>query len=105
MEHENTDEHNKSLLTVRKLMEFLSTCNPDANIVAFEINSNAYTQQFPNLPNQYICTVAEDKKNEREYATRWYKGVWNAEKKVEEHMKDLYRYVNDDDVVFRLGNT
>ena len=104
MEKENNTAHEPQMLTVKELMEYLSKCNPDANIVAFEMNSNAYVQQLSGLPNQYVCTVAEDKANERTYATGWYKGVNNVEKKVEEHMAEVYRYVKDDDIVIRLGN-
>lgn len=87
------------LLTVQKLIDYLKTQNPNACIVAFEMNSNAYTEQFPDLPNQYICTVKEDKEHERASLMHWYSG---DEAVVKSKMDEIYRYVQDDDVVIRL---
>ena len=97
------DPHRKEMLTVKKLMDFLATCNPDACIVAYEDNSFAYTEQMPELPNHCICTVKQDKEWERENLERWYKDTENAKSKIDLDMQELYRYVDDDDIVLRFG--
>ena len=40
--------------TVGKLIEYLKTQDPDANILAYEPNSQAYIDQDPDLPNMCI---------------------------------------------------
>ena len=91
------------MLTVRKLIDFLKTCNPDACVLGFEMNSNAYIEQLPKLPNHLVCTVADDKKSEFEHLSVWFKDVDDAEKKIKKEMETIYRYSKDDDVVIRMG--
>ena len=88
-----------SMLTVGKLMDYLKTCNPDACVVGYEINANAYTEQLPELPNVSICTVEEDKKREFERLNRLF---GSDEYVVENQMEELYRYVKDDDIIVRF---
>ena len=54
----------------------------------------------------YVCTVKEDKKQARKSIKSWYKHESPEEitKKVKEQMKEMYRYVEDDDVIFAIGN-
>ena len=85
------------LFTVRDAMAWLSKQNPDAGLMYFEINSNAWCDMSPNM----LCTVAEEKLRERAAQTEWYRGDENIEKKVEEGMKEVFRYVKDDDICIR----
>ena len=85
------------LFTVRDAMAWLSKQNPDAGLMYFEINSNAWCDMSPNM----FCTVAEEKLRERAAQTEWYRGDENIEKKVEEGMKEVFRYVKDDDICIR----
>ena len=90
------------MLTVQKLIDYLKTCNPSARVLGFEPNSNAYIEQFPELPNRSICTVSEDKKHELEFLGRWFKDCEDAEEKINNEMDEIYRYSNDDDVIISL---
>ena len=85
------------LFTVRDAMAWLSKQNPDAGLMYFEINSNAWCDMSPKM----FCTVAEEKLRERAAQTEWYRGDENIEKKVEEGMKEVFRYVKDDDICIR----
>ena len=85
------------LFTVRDAMAWLSKQNPDAGLIYFEINSNAWCDMSPDM----FCTVAEEKLRERAVQTEWYRGDENIEKKVEEGMKEVFRYVKDDDICIR----
>lgn len=85
------------LFTVRDAMVWLSKQNPDAGLMYFEINSNAWCDMSPNM----FCTVAEEKLRERAVQTERYRGDENIEKKVEEGMKEVFRYVKDDDICIR----
>lgn len=90
------------MLTVRKLIEYLKTQDPDANILAYEPNSRAYIEQFPDLPNLQICTVAEDKVREETFARGWFRGDLDLEKKVKDHLEETYRYAKDTDIVLNF---
>lgn len=94
------------MLTVQDLIDYLKTQNPRACVVGFERNSNAYIEYPKELPNMYVCTVKEDKKRARKSIKSWYKHESPEEitKKVREQMKEMYRYVEDDDVIFAIGN-
>lgn len=94
--------HRTEMLTVRKLMDFLSRQNPDACILAYEPNSLAYIEQFPDLPNSSICTVAEAKKRDEEGLRGWFRGCEDAERKVQERLAETFRYAQDDDVVIEF---
>ena len=96
------DEGRNRMLTVGKLIEYLKTCNPDACVLAYEINSDAYIEQLPELPNMHICTVTEDREMEREHLQRVYRGDVDAEKKIESKLSTIYRYAKDDDVVINF---
>ena len=85
------------LFTVRDAIACLSKQNPDAGLMYFEINSNAWCDMSPDM----FCTVAEEKLRERAAQTEWYRGDENIEKKVEEGMKEVFRYVKDDDICIR----
>ena len=85
------------LFTVRDAIAWLSKQNPDAGLMYFEINSNAWCDMSPDM----FCTVAEEKLRERAAQTEWYRGDENIEKKVEEGMKEVFRYVKDDDICIR----
>ena len=90
------------MLTVQNLIDYLKTQNPNAYIVAYKTVSEAYVNQLSELPNGYVCTVAEDKKSQLEFLRHFYKDTENADQKIDELMKREYRYVNDDDIVIRF---
>lgn len=92
------------MLTVKDLIEYLKTQNPDACVVGYEQNSCAYIEQMKDLPNQYICTVEEMKKLDRVHYESWYKdsSPEDRAKKVEEHIAEIYRYTEDDDVILNI---
>ena len=85
------------LFTVRDAIEWLSKQNPDAGLMYLEINSNAWCDMSPDM----FCTVAEEKLRERDMQMRWHSGEEDIEKKVDESMKEVFRYVEDDDICVR----
>jgi len=87
------------MLTVRKLMDYLATQDPDACVLAYEANSLAYIEQLPTLPNESICTVAEMKAREENHLRGWYKGCEDAEERIREDIKTIFRYSKDNDVI------
>ena len=85
------------LFTVRDAITWLSKQNPDAGLMYFEINSNAWCDMSPDM----FCTVAEEKPRERAAQKRWHRGEEDIEKKVDKGMKEVFRYVEDDDICVR----
>ena len=85
------------LFTVRDAIAWLSKQNPDAGLMYFETNSNAWCDMSPDM----FCTVAEEKPRERAAQIGWHRGEEDIEKKVEEGMKEVFRYVKDDDICVR----
>lgn len=85
------------LFTVRDAIAWLSKQNPDAGLMYFETNSNAWCDMSPDM----FCTVAEEKPRERAAQTEWCRGEEDIEKKVDEGMKEVFRYVKDDDICVR----
>ena len=85
------------LFTVRDAIAWLSKQNPDAGLMYFETNSNAWCDMSPDM----FCTVAEEKPRERAAQMRWRRGEEDIEKKVDEGMKEVFRYVKDDDICVR----
>jgi len=91
------------MLTVRKLIDYLKTQNPDACVMGYEPNSFGFIEQLPDLPNKSICTVKEDRERERQFLLgQWYRNSADAEKKCEDDIAETYRYCNDDDVIIRF---
>lgn len=60
--HDGIVNDRTRMLTVQKLIDYLKTQDPNACILAYEQNSDAYIEQFPGLPSPDILTVAEAKK-------------------------------------------
>ena len=56
--HEKVCGNRTRMLTVQKLIDYLKTQDPNACILAYEPNSFAYIEQWPDLPNSDICTAA-----------------------------------------------
>jgi hypothetical protein len=54
------------------------------------------------LPNIQICTVAKDKIYHEKNLQSFYRGSDNKEEKIKEDMNEMYRYSNDNDIVFNL---
>ena len=102
-DYEKSDrEHRGRMLTVQKLIDYLKTQNPNACILGFEVNSKAFIEQLPDIPNHVISTVAESKARDREYFTNSFRNCHNCEERVEKEIKEVYRYAQDDDIVIQL---
>lgn len=89
------DERRGEMLTVRKLIEYLQTQNPDACILAYEPNSNAYIEQMDDIPNRNVCRVGDALPLERE----WLECAYKDPEEVERNMTELFRYAKADDVI------
>ena len=85
------------LFTVRDAIAWLSKQNPDAGLMYFEVNSNAWCDMSPDM----FCTVADERTREIAAQRSWHQGEDDVEKKVEEGVKEVFRYVKDDDVCVR----
>lgn len=92
----------EDMLTVQKLIDYLKKQDPNAYILSYEPNSNALTHNLGNLPNIQICTVVEDKIYHEKNLKSFYRGSDNKEEKIKEDMNEMYRYSNDNDIVFNL---
>lgn len=101
--NEFCDKDRTKMLTVQKLIDYLKTQDPNACILAYEVNSMAYIEQFPNLPNSDICTVKEAREEHRENLKNWYKNTPNATKKIEEEIANTYRYAKDNDIIIKFN--
>lgn len=102
-------DRSKTMLTVESLITWLQTQDPKACILAFEPNSNAYTEQFREIPNQYISTVKDAKVREREFLKSWFrgtdpkeKGFSSMEELVNAEMNEVFRYAQDSDVIINF---
>jgi len=87
------------MLTVKKLIDWLSKQNPDACVLAWEPNSNAYIEQMPDIPNSGICTAADMKQKTRASLESWYKGFEDQDEKIQKKLDMVFRYAKDDDIV------
>ena len=94
------------MLTVKDLIKYLKTQDPDALVVGYDMNSSAYISQFKELPSPQIRTVREDKKDQTKHLMTFYskntKNKGEALKKVKETIAEDYRYVKNNDVIIRL---
>ena len=108
---DNKSHRSATMMTVGSLMEFLKTQDPNACILAFETNSNAYVEQTRELPSYHVCKVKDAKEQERIWLKQFYRGsdpkkegYDSLEELVEAKVKEVFRYAEDEDVVFNLGN-
>lgn len=92
--HKMVDNH---VFTVRDAIEWLSKQDPNAGLMYFEINSNAWCDMAPHM----FCTVADEKKREYVLQKNWHKDLKNAEEQIEIEMKEIFRYVKDTDICVR----
>lgn len=104
LEKYQKEHRSEDMLTVADMIDWLKKQNPKACILGFEPNSNAWIEQFKDLPSMSIRTVKQEKESEREHLQQWYRhdpeDVRN--KKIEEEMKTVFRYAEDDDIVIRF---
>ena len=91
------------MLTVRRLIEWLQTQDPDACILAYEQNSDAYIEQFPELPSPDVLNVKMAKEKMREDLANWYRNTPDADTKIERDISTVFRYAQDNDVVIRFN--
>lgn len=82
------------LFTVRDAIEWLSKQDPDAGLMYFEINSNAWCDMSPDM----FCTVAEERERETRMQLKWHSG--DADKARRE-IEEVFRYVKETDVCVR----
>ena len=92
-----------SMLTVRKLIAWLQTQDPDACVLAYEQNSDAYIEQLPDLPNCDVQNVEQAKKEMRADLKSWYRDTPDADQKIERDIATVFRYAEDKDVVIRFN--
>lgn len=85
------------LFTVREAIAWLSKQNPDAGLMYFETNSNAWCDMSPDM----FRTVAEEKPRELSILKTIHRGEANAEEEIEKDMKEVFRYVKDEDICVR----
>ncbi len=86
------------LMTVRDLVEYLQTKNPDAKILRIESN----TGDCQDTPDFMIHTVAEEKEHTLEYLKHFFKTEDPHNADVEKEMVDIFKYANDDDIVLSV---
>lgn len=91
------------MLTVKKLIEWLQTQDPDACVLAYDQNSDAYIEQLPALPSYDICNVAQCKKDMRGSLEQWYRGCEDADKRIDRDLRTVFRYAEDNDIVLRFN--
>ena len=96
------EEGRGRMLTVQKLIDYLKTQDPNACILAYEPNSDAYTEQLPDLPSPDVESVAEAKKRLESDLKSWYKDSENAEEKIKRDLEVVFRYAKDNDVIIRF---
>ena len=92
----------KDMLTVGRLVKWLLQQDQDACILAWENNSCAYIEQFPDLPNSDICTVEQCIAETRKNLKQWYRGTADAEKKIEDEIGMSFRYAKPNDVIIKF---
>lgn len=100
------DADRSKMLTVGKLIDWLKTQDPDACILAFETNSNAYIEQTPDLPNYDICTVKQAKEEHRKSLEAWYKNDPDASAAsaiIQNEIDTVFRYAKDSDVIIKFN--
>jgi len=102
-------DRSEIMLTVEVLIKWLQTQDPKACILAFEPNSNAYTEQFRDIPNHCITTVRDAKERERDYVRQMYAkvppetyGCATLDEVVENRVKEVFRYAQDSDIVINI---
>ena len=101
------DEYCKHhMLQVKDLVAYLQKQDQEANILYFEVNSNAWCQTIKDFPNPFIKTVAEEKIDEEKYLKTYYKEISDENErnsKIHEHMNEVFRYsLSDNDIVMRF---
>lgn len=96
------EEGRSKMLTVQKLIDYLKTQDPNACILAYEPNSDAYIEQLPELPSSDVENVAEAKKRLESNLRSWYKDSENAEEKIKRDLEIVFRYAKDNDVIIRF---
>lgn len=100
--HEKYADSRSKMLTVQKLIDYLKTQDPNACILAYEPNSDAYIEQLPELPSPDVENVVEAKKRLESNLRSWYKDSKNAEEKIKRDLKTVFRYAKDNDVIIRF---
>ena len=101
--HEKWIESRKGMLTVQRLIDFLKTQDPEACILAYEPNSDAYIEQFPTLPSPDVLNVKMAKEQMQNDLKKWYRDTPDADKKIERDISIVFRYAQDSDVVIRFS--
>lgn len=96
------EEGRSKMLTVQKLIDYLKTQDPNACILAYEPNSDAYIEQLPELPSPDVENVAEAKKRLESNLRYWYKDSENSEEKIKQDLEIVFRYAKDNDVIIRF---
>ena len=80
----------------------MKTQDPNACILAFEPNSNAYIEQLPTLPSPDVLNVAMAKEQMTNDLKNWYKDTKDAEDCIKREIETVFRYSQDNDVIIRF---
>lgn len=97
------NDSRSNMMTVQKLIDYLKTQDPNACILAYEPNSDAYIEQLPSLPSPDVCDVATAKKEMEKDLKNWYKDTEDANKKISKMIATVFRYANDNDIIIRFN--
>lgn len=100
--HEKYAESRSKMLTVQKMIDYLKTQDPNACILAYEQNSDAYIEQLPDLPSPDVEDVASAKKRLEKDLKQWYKDAKNADERIKRDIETIFRYAKDNDVIIRF---
>ena len=90
------------MLTVGKLVEWLKKQDQDACVLAFEPNSDAFIEQFPDLPSPDVCTAEQCRADMEKNLRQWYRDTEGAEEKIKRELDAVFRYSKPGDVVIRF---
>lgn len=96
-------KESKLMLTVKDIINFLKTQDPDALVLGFEMNSNAYISQFKE-PQRYFIPVHKAKEDERKYRRNYYKGMpeEEMEKRISLDIEEIFRYSRNNDIIIEV---
>ena len=101
--HEQWLKSRKGMLTVQRMIDFLKTQDPEACVLAYEPNSDAYIEQFPSLPSPDVLNVKMAKEQMLKDLKSWYRDTPDADKKIDRDISTVFRYAQDNDVIIRFS--
>ena len=96
----------KTMMTIGKLIDYLKTLDPNGFVYRMEMNTGDWQEIPDDIPSLYIATVKDAKKQDRRHLRNVYKSSYKTkaelEKKVRSEMRSIYKYTEDNGIVFSL---